>query len=98
MEIQPRRKGMTLALVLEMKEKLERLETIGVCSKDYPENIVNILKKEGVQFKMEEIEPEKYLEPIYSTDGYEEYISGYVEKTRPFSMFVFSSTFIKVMP
>ncbi len=97
MEIQPRRKGMTLALVLEMKEKLERQETIGLCSKDYPENIVRILKKEGVQFKIEEIEPEKYLEPIYSRDGYEEYISGYEEKTRPFGMFIFSST-LRVLP
>ena len=97
MEIRPRRKGMTLALVLEMKEKLERQETIGVASKDYPENIVRMLKKEGIQFKMEEIKPEKYLEPIYSTNGFEEYISGYVEKTRPFSMFIFSST-LKVIP
>lgn len=96
METRPRRKGMTLALVLEMKEKLERQETIGVASKDYPENIVNMLNHEGIKFKVEEIKS-TYLDPIWLSDGFDAYIAGFEEKTKPFSMFVFSSA-LKILP
>ena len=91
MEIRPRRKGMTLALVLEMKDRLDKMETVAVVSKEYPSAIENILKQQGVDFKVEEAEHIPRFEAVWETDGFEGYISGYVEKPKTFSTFIFTS-------
>jgi len=82
---------MTLAMVLEIAEKINNQQTVGLVSKEYPSRIETMLKNQGVNFKIEEIPPTSKSEPIWSRDGGEEYISGYREIKSEHSFYIFSS-------
>ena len=86
-----RKTGKTLAMIIGIKNTIKKRGRAGVIGCEDPQPIIKKLNELGVDVKSEPIISTKPLKPIYKTNGFEEYISGYTGGEKEQTGYIFYS-------
>lgn len=84
-----RKTGKTLAMVMGIKATLEQGGKAGVAGCKDPQPIIDRLKEFGINAIAEPMIATQPLKAVYKTDGFEEYISGFIGGEKKQTGFIF---------